>query len=421
MNRIRNTAAYGLSQRGEEALDHDPDLVTRLLAILRGGGSSEFGDRCSALDEDATACGHAARLLAAVAHRLGPEQRRDAVDLVGRAADRYAAEPNTFVSFDSMGTQAGPFLKRQQKLIERPATWSLPELFAAFAWCHKQDTRLSPRECDRRLADAYAADPAGTLAGAIASLSPNGNRSEALGAGKWLATIGPAAEPALTALDRLATDGPDPYAKEQPRGVARWIRRALEVTPEPTADRIRIMALSEAGALALVGHGDRFVRCGAVELLGRIPEAARRATQIFTLLLADETFAEVGVTGHHECDGRLYHWHRARRSARAAAIRALFAIGHVPKGDRLLNAMLAESTRAATVCADRGIPARFTPAQWAAAVDAAGGFAAAEQRVRTARQVARNTGWSGEDADGVAFSSASELEEVIRRLSGQLV
>jgi hypothetical protein len=435
MNRIRNTAAYGLSQRGEEALDHASDLVARLMAVLRGGGSSEFGDRCGSLDEDATACGHAARLLAAVSHRLSPEQRRDAADLVGRAADRYAAEPNTYVSFDSMGIGAGPFLKQQQELIERPATWGLPELFAAFAWCHNQDTRLPPQECDRRLAEAYAADPAGTVAGAIASLDPKGDRSAALGAGRWLATIGPAAEPALPALDRMATDGPDPYAKEQPQGVAKWIRRALEVTPEPTAarpggspDRLRIVVLREAGVpadaaevLDLAGHPDPFVRCGAAGLLGRLPQAAGRSKEILTALLADEAFAEVGVTGRHECDGRLYHWHRARRSPRAAAIRALFALGHVPRGDRMLNAMLAESARAATVCGDRGTPERFTPAQWDAAVGAAGGFAAAEQRVRTARQAARNTGWSGEDADRVAFSSASELEDVIRRLSGQLV
>jgi hypothetical protein len=435
MNRIRNTAAYGLSQRGEAALDHDPDLVTRLMAVLRGGGSSEFGDRRGSLDEDAAACGHAARLLAAVSHRLSPEQRRDAAELVGRAADRYAASPNTYVMFDSMGTQAGPFLKQQRELIERPATWGLPELFAAFAWCHNQDTPLPPRECDRRLADAYAADPAGTLAAAIAALDPTGDRSAALGAGKWLATLGPAAEPALPALDRMATDGPDPYAKEQPLGVAKWIRRALEVTPEPTAtrpggspDRRRIVALREAGVLAdaaemlgLVGHADPFVRCGAADMLGRLSQAAGRSKEALTALLADEAFAEVGVSGRHECDGRLYHWHRARRSPRAAAVRALFALGHVPPGGGMLNAMLAESARAATVCGDQGTPERFTPAQWDAAVGAAGGFAAAEQRLRTARQLARNTGWSGEDADRVSFSSASELGEVIRRLSGQLV
>jgi hypothetical protein len=233
----------------------------------------------------------------------------------------------------------------------------------------------------------------------------------------------------------MATDGPDPYAKEQPQGVATWIRRALGVSPEPTAarpggspDRRRIVVLGEAGVTAdatelfhLVGHPDPFVRCRAADLLGRLPQAAGRSKAVLTALLADDGFADVGVMGPHVCDGRLYHWHRARRSPRAAAIRALFALGHVPPGDRMLTAMLAESVRAATVCGERGTAGRFTAAQWDAAVGAAGGFAAAEQQVRTARRVARNTGWSGEEEDKVAFSATSELDEVTRRLSGQLV
>ena len=76
-----------------------------------------------------------------------------------------------------------------------------------------------------------------------------------------------------------------------------------------------------AEVLDLVGHSDPFVRCGAADLLGRIPQAAGRSKEVLTPLLADEAFAAVGVTGRHECEGRLYHWHRARRSPRAAASR----------------------------------------------------------------------------------------------------
>ena len=421
LNRVRNAAAYGLSQRGEAAFDHDPALPSRLMAVLRGGGSTEFGDGCGLLDEIATACGHVARLLAAASHRLSPEQRREAAELVGRAAGRYAAKPDTFVSFDSMGTQAGPFLERQRKLIERPPAWTLPELLAEFAWCHNQDARLSPRECDRRLAEAYAADPAGTVAGAIALLDPKGDRSAALGAGKWLATIGPAAEPALPALDRMATDGPDVYAKEQPQGVARWIRHSLGVTPEPTPATTGSAPADVTKLLDQVGHADPFVRWEAAGRLGTLPQAAARSKAALAGLLTDEAFAEVGVTARCECDGRLYHWHRARRSPRAAAGCSLFALGHVPRGDRLLDAMLAESAKAATVCGGRGVPERYTPAQWGAAVEAAGGFAGAERRLRAARQVARATGWAGDDSDRVAFACSSELDDVIRRLSGRLV
>lgn len=436
LNRIRNTAAYGLSQRGEEALEHDPGLVPRLFALLQGGGSTEFGDRGGALDEDTTACGHAARLLAALSHRLSPDQRRNAADLVGRVANRYIAQTSTYISFGSMGTQAGPFLKQQRALIEHPAHWGVPELLTEFAWCQNENARLSPRECDQRLARAYAADPVGTVAHAIALLAPKGDRSGAIGAGKWLATIGPAAEPALVALDRLASDGPDPYAMGQAKGVAEWIRGSLQVVPEPTAadpgklpDRLRIMRLSGdlqkpadvAEWIDMIGHADPFIRYEAAERLGKLPQEASRSRDILVRLLTDESFTEVGVAGKYECNGRLYHWHRARRSPRSAAIRALFALEHVPQDDRLLNAMLEESTRATAVCADQGVPEQFTPAQWDAAVEAAGGFAAAEPRIRAARQVAQRTVWSDEDPDRVAFACSTELEAVIRRLSGRLV
>ncbi len=130
-----------------------------------------------------------------------------------------------------MGTQAGPFLKQQSELIEHPTHWGCPELLTEFAWCQNENARLSPRECDQRLARAYAADPVGTAAHAIVLLAPKGDRSGAIGAGKWLATIGPAAEPALVALDRLASDGPDPYAMGQAKGVAEWIRNSSRWSP----------------------------------------------------------------------------------------------------------------------------------------------------------------------------------------------
>lgn len=418
INRIRNSAAYSLAQRGETVLDHEPDLVAKLLAVLDGNDSADFGDQYRLLDDDATACGHAARLLAAIAHRMSAKQRRDAVARIDRVITVVTARGNPYVSFGSMGRQAVAVLEQQRKFIEQPTTWNLPELFAAFAWCHNQDTRLSPQECDQRLATAYRTDPIGTVNTAISQLVPTAERSALFGAAKWLATLGPVAAPALDALDRISSEGSDSYVREQCQTIAKWIRASVRVIPEPTSTTGDFATIEEL--LALLRHDDPLVRWGAANLLTRFPPSSLQFRTSLEDLLTEESFAEVGIPGPMESEGRLYHWHRARRSPRLAAIRAFFTLGSVPTGDRLLLAMLAESARAVIVCGNQGTPSKFSFEEWKLAVDAAGGFRVAEQHLRTARQSARNAVWSNQDSDGVAVATATNLDAVIRRWDGVL-
>jgi hypothetical protein len=90
---VRDAAAFALSQRGEAVLDICPNVVPTLMHTLQGGTPS--------------ACGHAARLLAILAHRLTPAQRREALAGIKGASGRFASKEGCYVNFDSMGIEAG--------------------------------------------------------------------------------------------------------------------------------------------------------------------------------------------------------------------------------------------------------------------------------------------------------------------------
>ena len=197
-----------------------------------------------------------------------------------------------------------------------------------------------------------------------------GDRNAAVGAALWLMTLGPAAEPALEALDDMAGGKLDDYARGQARAASTYIRQALlitrdgEVPPQggPRA-RQQIARLLRAAAepvpfggargtltselIGLLEHPDAYVRAGAAEGLALLMLTSDEvATAIPTLerMLADEDFAELGIAGEFKCEGRVFHWRRERRSPRAHAIQALFAVGRIPNSDRMLKAMLAEAT-----------------------------------------------------------------------------
>jgi hypothetical protein len=135
-------------------------------------------------------------------------------------------------------------------------------------------------------------------------------------------------------------------------------------------------------------------------------------------MLADEAFAEVGIAGLHKRAGRPFHWRQERRSPRAGAVRALFAANHIPDGDRMLRAMLAESTHAKVVCGKAAEPYRFSITQWRSAAGAAGGLSAAEPLIRVARQQCQSQPWPGNNGPHVC---TVELAEVIWRLSWRLM
>jgi HEAT repeats len=444
-NRIRAAAALALAQRGDSVLDIEPHAVPVLIRALETHQSRNWGDKVPGLDADASVCGHAARLLAALSHRLTPAQRQEASAGIERAARRYADRQGEYVSFQGMGIEAAPFLREQRELLRKPVEWGLTELFVAFAFPEKEDRRLSPQDLDRRLADAYLRSPEQTVACAIQTFRAASDPAAVIGAARWLMTLGPAAAAALEALDGLAGGQLDPYAREQATAASNFIRQSLlvaqEVEEASTAGehsaRAHVAQLRSAAAKAgpsdparaaltaeltgLLEQADPYVRAAAVEGLAALtPDAAQVAASIQLLeeLLTDEGFAVVGIAGEFECEGRLFHWRQERRSPRAGAIRVVFATGRLPEGDRMLNAMLGESMHAKVLCAKSAAPDRFPMALWRKAVHAAGGLPTADSRIRSARQHCQGQPWQGNNAPHVC---AAELAEVIRQLSGRLV
>lgn len=434
--RVREAAALALASRGESICEIAPGVVPALIRALG--------------DASPSVCGHAARGLAAMPHRLSWTQRAMALAAIDRASRRFAKKSKDYVQFDSMGVQAAPFLVQQHGYLRKPANWDVPELLAESAFPRRQDGRLVPLECDRRLAEHYARSPEGTMAAAIGALGDPHDRNTAIGAARWLMTLGPAAAPALGALDAMGAGELDPYAREQARTAGAFIRASLLVEPDPEAgakmapgedpSRLRIASLarqlggsdSPAPGHATVvpalidglGHTDPYVRARSAEILASLSPQLYPVADAAPWLarqLGDEAAAEVGLAGRFECEGRIYHWRRERRSPRAAAIRALFQIAWVWDGGEMLDAMVAESRHAVALCGGQAVPTRFAIGQWRSAVAAAGGLGVADPKIRAARQRCREAAWSGTDTHGSASACQAELAEVIRQLSGRLV
>jgi HEAT repeat protein len=423
---VRDTAAHALSQRGEVVLDLAPEMLPALLRTLD--------------DPSASACAHAARLLASVSHRLTRAQRVAALAGVDRAIARFEDQPQSYARFNSMSMHAASFLQQQRGPLQTPTVWDVNRLLAEFAFPRMEDRWLSPAECTRRLAAFYAGAPRETLAAVLAAVQKQKDRTAAIGAAHWLATLGPAAEPALPALDAMGSGKLDPYAREQARPAAEAIRQSLQVEPDaeegPTARGhiARLARLMREGVApdsdlsvpeltGFLAHPDPYVRAGAAELLAALsPSPARVSDALPALaqLLTDEAGAEVGITGPYEFDGQLYHWRQERRSPRAAAIRALFRFGWIPEGEGLLKAMIAETMHAAVICGGSAAPHRFSIAQWRRAVAAAGGLSLADPLLRTARQQCLQARCGSNTLPG-AMESEAELAEVIRQLSGRRV
>jgi HEAT repeats len=413
-NRIRAAAASALAQRGEAVLDVVPDAVPVLLRALDGHRSRDWGDRIASLDSDASICGHAARLLALVSLRLTPAQRQQALAGIEQADRRYAGRNDEFVWFETLGLPVSSFLNKARDRLAQPRDWTLADLFAGFVVPASQD-RLSPPDCDRRLAQAYARQPNEVVASAIGAVRNGSDRWAVMGAAQWLATLGPLAERALPALDGVAGGSLDSYAQDQVLAASKFIRQSLAIARERGADTSSVAALSEH-----LDHSDVVVRAeaaGRLALLSPPPEEAAAAMARLEPMLDEEAFAEIGIGGSYECGERLVHWRHERRSPRAGAVRALFAIGRVPRDDRALTAMLAEAMHAHAICGKSAEPPRFTIAQWRLAADAAGGLALAEPRIRAARQQCLREPWPGHSGPHVC---EAELAEVIRVLSGRL-
>jgi HEAT repeat protein len=437
-NRIRDAAAYALSQRAETVLAIAPNVVPALMDALETRRSAKWGDGHAGLDDGASTVGHAARLLATLSDRLDKTQRKQALEAVKRAIRRFTGK-HTTVSFDTMGIETPHFLKEQLPPLRKPIEWGVLELLDSLAFPTRQDRRLSCEECDRRLGDLYAQAPEATIAAAVKVVRDARNRNAAIGAALWLMTLGPVAESALPALDRMAKGKLDSYAQREATKAADFIRKAMKATPDASPEStsksgrhrvafLQVVDLSGMDRQALITeliemleHRDAYVRAGAAELLAKLKPAAREAPVAIRRLekmLTDEAAVEVGIADLFQYEGRLYHWRQERRAPRASAIHALFAMNRVSNDEHVLKAMLAESVHAAIVAAQLVVPHRFPIGQWRLAASFAGGLAAAVPQVRALRQQCRERGWS---ADTSAFAAEYELAEVIRQLSGRLV
>jgi hypothetical protein len=291
-NRIRDAAAYALSQRAESVLDLDPSNVDEVIAALKPRKSPDWGDGHRGLDDGASTCGHAARLLATLSDRLDAAQRQRALAGIERAIRHFQRKPGS-VKFDSMWVQAAQLLQEQLGLLRNPSEWDVLDLLEFLAFSDKQDRRLSCEECDRRLGDEYARAPETTLAAVIQTVAEGKNRNAAIGAALWLMTLGPAAESALPALDGMATGQLDHYAQQQAKKAAEFIRMSLTVEPEASAAaqgsaRHQVALLKQrntstsdrayiAEVSGLLEHDDPYVRAVAADLLAKAALDAREA------------------------------------------------------------------------------------------------------------------------------------------------
>jgi HEAT repeat protein len=435
-HQVRQAAAFILSRRGEAVLEMAPDVVPALVHALE--------------DTSPSVCGHAAWLLAINSNRLTPAQREEGLAGVDRAIGRFAGKEDSYVFFDDTSIGAKGFLERQRGPLLKPIDWGVSELLAAFFTRHAQAfRRSSPEECDRRLAEAYKQAPQQTIAAAVTVLRNANDDTAASGAALWLRTLGPAAEPALEALNATMKEHVDDNLGALARITGQFIRSALRVTPESSAATTSTSdALSTRNRIALLRRAlrenklsapeqaalvpeliesledpDAYVRAGSAELLGKLAPAVPHVSHAIPALkkmLVDADAAEVGIAESFPCGEQLYHWRRERRCPRDAAVRSLFAIGLVSEDDRILTAMVAESMHAAVICGIHALPHLFTIAQWRRAIAAAGGLSVADPLIRAARQQCLNQSRSGNDPDS-ADACEAELTEVIRQLFGRLV
>src|SRR5262249_50062162 len=145
-----------------------------------------------------------------------------------------------------------------------------------------------------------------------------------MGAAQWLATLGPAAERALPVLDAVAGGSLDPYAQKRVIEASIFIRQSLLIARERGAGTSSIAVLTERlDHPVVVGRGGAAQR---VAELSPSPEAAAAAVPRLERMLADEASTEIGVAGLYECGAKVVHWRHERRSPRASAARALFAV-----------------------------------------------------------------------------------------------
>ena len=290
---------------------------------------------------------------------------------------------------------------------------------------------------DRALADAYAHSPAETKDFALHALRGGTDRGVTTGVTRWLGTLGPAAEWGLADLDALAQAQRDNVTRDQAVAASKYIRRALQVAPDPgegPADAglsarhemkglLREVAAGGDPVVALpklinlIEHPDPYVRAGATEGLAILMPPSAVIPRL-VLMLQDDAVAEVGIPEEYECKGRLFHWRVERWSARAAAIRALFATGTVPPGALMLEAMLAEASQAHIECGETALPTVFRLDEWKQAAEAAGGLAEGLPKVRATWQRCQGSPWQGTSSPYVC---AAALADVIRQLDGRLI
>jgi hypothetical protein len=160
---------------------------------------------------------------------------------------RYASQPQAYVSFDTMSVPASSSLQQPRDRLAQPLVWQLADLLAACA-IPVSEEQLSPPDSDRRLAEVYARQPDQVIAVAIEAVR-TGGRWTVMGAAQWLATLGPAAEKALPALDAVAGGPLDSYAQDQVSRAGKFIRQSLILVREGDQDRAASPARADVAVL----------------------------------------------------------------------------------------------------------------------------------------------------------------------------
>jgi hypothetical protein len=415
--RIRDAAAHGLAIRGPIVLNAHPDCADTLIHALRHHSSAKWGSH-DGLDSEASPCGHVAHVLACGADRLTAGQRKAALARIKAASERFRGKDDEYVRLGGIWYNAHQYLRKQYEHLAKPVKKTLLRLLAEIAFPRNDDRFRPLLEADRDLADRYERSPRVFLA----SLRDHLRKSTPAGRGavEWLRKLGPAAAFALKDLDAKAAASIPPASAWEIAGVARFIRWSRQFKSRPSIKKTR-SAPTTSEWIAMLESPDVYTRAVAAGSLATRTEMgpARRQEAVTALqkLLKDDASIEFGVKGRCEVDGRLYFWRMERKTPRASAVTALFALEYQPADGSLFRGMVAESGRAAVVYGEKVTPRQFPLEVWRLAIQGAGGMSKCERLFSRLLSELIERPYSHEVNEKYACSD--EVERVVASLTGR--
>jgi len=413
--RIRNAAAHGLASRGPNVLNLHPDYVGILIDALQHHPSAKWGSH-NGLDSEASPCGHIAHLLASGADQLTAKQRMAAIARIKAASERFRGKDDEHVMLGGTWYNAHHYLQKQYEHLAKPVQETLVRLLAEIAFPLNDDRFRPLLEADRDLANRCEESPQALLT----SLRKHLPKSTTAGRGavEWLRKLGSAAGFALKDLDAKAATITPPATAWEIAGVANFIRWSRQFKARPSIKRSRAAPTSSEW-IAMLKSPDAYTRAVAAESLAAQPEMdpanKQEAVTALQQLLKDDASIEYGVKGRCEVDGRLYFWRMERKTPRASAVTALFALGYQPDDDSLFRGLVDESKRAAIVCGEKVIPRQFPLELWRLAIQGTGGMSKCERQFSQLLKELSERPYSDEVNEQYACSD--EIKRVVDSLS----